>query len=55
MQTIAIITWIASATGVFALIGFLGREVERADEAIRLSAIRMRLHLADRYSRSGYN
>jgi hypothetical protein len=32
METLAIITWIAATTGVFALIGFLGREVERSDE-----------------------
>jgi hypothetical protein len=33
MTTFVIIAWIASATGVFALIGILGREAQRADEA----------------------
>jgi hypothetical protein len=35
MVIITLITWIASATAVFALIGLLGREmeVERAEEA----------------------
>jgi hypothetical protein len=34
MQAIATITWIASATCVFAFIGILWREAERADEAV---------------------
>ena len=34
MQAIATITWIASAICVFAFIGILWREAERADEAV---------------------
>jgi hypothetical protein len=42
MLAFAIITWIASATCVFALIGLLGREAERADETTETTMPRHR-------------